>query len=249
MKLSIKEAAALCGVSLRTLRYYDQIGLVKPRRSAENGYRYYDREAMALLQQAVFYRELGLPLKEIAPLLHASPQTCSAALRAHRELLLLQKKRLEGLLSLVEQTIGGTTMTKPEVTARRLREVKQQYAQEARQRWGETPEWEAFSSRQATPQQEQAALEGAEAIFADFAALAAQGADPAQEAAQALTAKWREHISESYFPCSREVLAGLGKLYLADARFQQYLDGFGPGTARLMHDAIAVYSAQPEAED
>ncbi len=241
MKLSIKEAARLCGVSLRTLRYYDQIGLVKPQRSIQNGYRYYDEGSMALLQQVIFYRELGLSLKEIFPLLHASPQIRSTALQAHRELLLLEKKRLEGLLALVEQTLGGKIMNKQEVTARDLRAIKRQYAEEARQRWGETPAWEDFQSRENTPQQEETIQTGAEGIFAAFGALAGRKANPAEPETQALVVRWQEYICQNYFQCSKEALAGLGELYLEDLRFQRYLDGFGPGTAQLMHESIAIH--------
>ena len=104
MRLSIGEAAGLLCVSVRTLRYYDQIGLVKASQVGENGYRYYDRPAIALLQQALFYRELGLSLKEVGPLLQAPEETRAAALRAHRELLLLKREQLDGLLRLVDDT-------------------------------------------------------------------------------------------------------------------------------------------------
>ena len=97
MRLSIGEAADRLGVSVRTLRWYDEIGLVKPAAVGENGYRYYGREEMALLQQAVFYKELGLPLKEIKPLLQAPEDTRRRALLAHKELLKLKKQQLQQL--------------------------------------------------------------------------------------------------------------------------------------------------------
>ena len=105
MRLSIGEAADRLGVSVRTLRWYDEIGLVKPAAVGENGYRYYGREEMALLQQAVFYKELGLPLKEIKPLLQAPEDTRRRALLAHKELLKLKKQQLEGLLA-VSDAVG-----------------------------------------------------------------------------------------------------------------------------------------------
>lgn len=241
MEFSIGEAAALCGVSLRTLRYYDRIGLVKPSRTADSGYRFYDAQGIALLQQVIFYRSLGLSLKEIAPLLTAPEQTRAAALAAHRQLLLLERQRLDGLIRLVEQTIGGTLMTKPEVTQKDVNEAKARYAQEARQKWGNTPEWAAFSSKKLSPQQEEQARREREELFSAFAALAAEGAEAAAPPAQALVARWQDHISRCYYPCSRETLEGLGKLYQCDSRFTAFLDGFGPGTAKLMSDAIAVF--------
>ena len=111
MRLSIGEAADRLGVSVRTLRWYDEIGLVKPTQVGENGYRYYDREALALLQQAVFYKELGFSLKEITPLLQAPEEQRRRALEAHRSLLELKIQQLEGLVALVDDTLGGTPMT------------------------------------------------------------------------------------------------------------------------------------------
>ena len=108
MRLSIGEAAERLGVSVRTLRWYDEIGLVSPAEVGENGYRYYDREALALLQQAIFYRELGLSLKDIKPLLQAPEDTRRRALLAHRQLLELKKQQLEGLLALVPGCYFGT---------------------------------------------------------------------------------------------------------------------------------------------
>ena len=235
MRLSIGEAAGLLGVSVSTLRYYDQIGLVKASQVGENGYRYYDRPAIALLQQALFYRELGLSLKEVGPLLQAPEETRAAALRAHRELLLLKREQLDGLLRLVDDTLGGTAMTKPNVTQADIDAAKTAYAEEARARWGHTRAWK--ESQEKTPVPE--AMEQAEEIFAAFAAL--RGSDPAAPEVQALVKQWQDHITASHYTCTREILAGLGQMYVGDERFAAHLDSHGPGTARLMADAIAVY--------
>ena len=152
MRLSIGEAADRLGVSVRTLRWYDEIGLVSPTEVGENGYRYYDREAMALLQQAIFYKELGLPLKEIKPLLQAPETARRQALLAHRRLLELKKQQLEGLLQLVDDTLGGTTMTKPIITQADVEAAKTKYAKEAKERWGNTDAWKQSQGK--TPDME-----------------------------------------------------------------------------------------------
>ena len=124
MRYSIGQAAQMLGVSVRTLRHYDRIGLVKPALVGDNGYRYYDREELALLQQVLFYRELGFALKDIVPLLQAPENQRRQALESHRQLLQLKKQQLEGLLQLVDDTLGGTTMSKPKITQADIDAVK-----------------------------------------------------------------------------------------------------------------------------
>ncbi len=235
MRLSIGEAADRLGVSVRTLRWYDEIGLVKPAQVGENGYRYYDSPALALLQQVLFYRELGLPLKEIGSLLQAPDAARRKALLAHRQLLELKRQQLDGLLRLVDDTLGGTTMTKPKVTQADIDAAKTQYAREAKERWGHTEAWRESQNHPLTVSVQQQA----EDIFARFSAL--RGTDPTDAAVQALVKEWQDHISANHYPCSKEILAGLGQMYVGDARFTATLDRHGPGTANLMAAAIEIY--------
>ena len=236
MRLSIGEAAGLLCVSVRTLRYYDQIGLLKASQVGENGYRYYDRPAIALLQQALFYRELGLSLKEVGPLLKAPEETRAAALRAHRELLLLKREQLDGLLRLVDDTLGGTTMAKPKVTQADIDAAKTAYAEEARARWGHTRAWKESQEKAPVPE----AMERAEEIFAAFAAL--RGSDPAAPEVQALVKQWQDYITSGYYTCTKEILACLGQMYIGDARFTEHIDRYGAGTAAFMAAAIEIYT-------
>ena len=232
MKLSIGDAAQRLGVSVRTLRHYDEIGLVKPTQVGENGYRYYDREAMALLQQVLFYRELGLPLKEIGPLLQAPETQRRKALEAHRHLLELKKQQLEGLLQLVDDTLGGKTMQKPKITQADIDAAKEQYAAEAKERWGHTDAWKQSQGK--TPNAAKM-----DEIFQGFAALL--GTDPADRAVQAQVKTWQQFITDNLYPCTDEILAGLGQMYVCDERFTANLDKYGEGTAKLMSDAIKIY--------
>jgi len=232
MKLSIGEAAQRLGVSVRTLRHYDEIGLVSPAQVGENGYRYYDREALALLQQAIFYRELGLPLKEIKPLLQAPEETRRQALLSHRALLELKKQQLEGLLQLVDDTLGGRPMSKPIITQADVEAAKSKYAEEAKNRWGHTEAW-----RQAEGKTLDAA--GMEAVFRGFAALRDKA--PGDPEVQAQVKVWQDFITDNMYHCTKEILAGLGQMYVCDERFTQNLDKYGEGTAKLMSEAIAIY--------
>ena len=232
MKLSIGEAAQRLGVSVRTLRHYDEIGLVSPAQVGENGYRYYDREALALLQQAIFYRELGLPLKEIKPLLQAPEETRRQALLSHRALLELKKQQLEGLLQLVDDTLGGTPMRKPIITQADVEAAKTKYAEEAKNRWGHTEAWKQSQGK--TPD-----AAGMEAVFRGFAAL--RDKHPGDPEVQAQVAAWQQYITDNMYHCTKEILAGLGQMYVCDERFTQNLDKYGEGTAKLMSEAIAIY--------
>ena len=232
MRLSIGEAADRLGVSVRTLRWYDEIGLVKPTIVGENGYRYYDRQALALLQQAIFYKELGLSLKDIKPLLQAPEDTRRRALLAHKELLELKKQLLEGLLQLVDDTLGGKSMTKPIITQADLETAKTKYAQEAKNRWGNTDAWKQSQGK--TPDAGQM-----EDIFRGFAALREQG--PAHPDTQAQVKRWQQFICDNLYTCTDEILAGLGQMYVCDERFTENLDKYGEGTAKLMSDAISIY--------
>ena len=102
MRYSVSQAARLAGVSVRTLRWYDQIGLLKPTEVTPAGYRLYDGEAMAVLQQILFYRELDVPLEQIGRILSAPDHDRAEALRKHRTLLLMKRQRLDDMLRLVD---------------------------------------------------------------------------------------------------------------------------------------------------
>ena len=103
MRLSISQAAKIGGVSVRTLRYYDEIGLIHPAEVSPAGYRYYDEEALRVLAQVRFYRELELPLKEILSLFRHPDYDASQTLRDHRALLLLRRQRIDEQLRALEQ--------------------------------------------------------------------------------------------------------------------------------------------------
>lgn len=151
MLLSIGELAKLMGISVRTLRYYDAIGLLRPSAVTPAGYRSYDERAMETLQQILFFRELGFPLSEIGEILKHPEYDKRQALKRRRELLLLERARLDALLQIVENTLEGRAMKKAGVTAQQIQSRKREYAAEARERWGKTEayrEWEEKSRRQ-----------------------------------------------------------------------------------------------------
>ena len=239
MKLSVSEAARRAGVSVRTLRWYDEIGLLKPSETTQAGYRFYDETAMASLQQILLYRELDVPLEQIGLILSAPDNDRTEALQKHRTLLMMKRRRLDDMLRLVDETIGGITMydERPRPTQADWEAVKEQYAQEAAERWGNTEAFLESREKHAkyTPEQEAQISAEMEEIFRAFGACA----DPEGPEAQALVKRWQEHITRYHYDCTDGILACLGQMYANDPRFQESLDKYGPGTAQKMSAAIA----------
>ena len=123
-------------------------------------------------------------------------------------------------------------------------EQKAACAAEAKEKWGKTEQWQAYAEREASMTEEKYEQrdEGMREIFRAFAAIL--GCDPAGEEAQALVRRWHKFIEDNFYPCPKQVLAGLGQIYTGDERFRESLDEYGAGTAQLMGDAIAVYCGE-----
>lgn len=249
MLLSIGALSKLSGVSVRALHHYDQMGLLHPSKTAESGYRYYDDAEVERLWQILFYRELDFPLKEIAAILSSPEFDRTRALQEHRALLEQKRERLDGLISLISNTLKGdktNTMEqefKPFDTGE-IDAMREQFANEAKQRWGNTEAYRESVRREANRSKQDCAelTEKSGAIFAEFAGLV--GTDPKDTRVQALVQRWQSFISEYYYPCTNDILAGLGTMYLADERFTNNMDRYGAGTAKLISDGIAVYCSK-----
>ena len=242
MRYSIGSLSKLSGVSIRALHHYDKLGLLRPSEIAQSGYRYYDDAAVEKLWQILFFRELDFPLNEIAQILSSPAFDRDRALAEHRNLLMQKRERLDRLITLVSNAMKGETNMefKPFDTSE-IDSLRNQYAEEAKARWGETEAYRESAWRTAKYSAEDFARiqEQSNDLFREFAALV--GVDPSDERVQALVKRWQTLISESYYFCSDEILAGLGQMYVADERFTKNLDKFGSGTAQFMSDAIAVY--------
>ena len=245
MRLSVGETSRLFSISVRTLRYYDEIGLLKPSEIAPSGYRYYDDNAVETLQQIMFYKALRLPLDEIAAVLSNPAYDRRQALERHRELLLRERDRIDRLVALVGKTLNGedTEMDiKNNLEAyAELERTKEQYADEVKARWGNTDAYRESEKKHAgyTPEKELAIAAEAEELFKKFAAL--RGSAPDSTPVQELARLWQAHITEYHYTCTKEILSCLGQMYVADRRFTENIDRFGEGTAKLISDAIKVY--------
>jgi len=139
MKMHIREFAQLTGVSVRTLHYYDEIGLLKPSFVDEqNGYRFYDEHSLARMQEILFYRELDFPLRDIAAILSSPEYDKQTALTEQKQLLMLKKERLERLISALDSAMKGEAITMTAFDNREYEEKRSQYAKEAKEKWGGT---------------------------------------------------------------------------------------------------------------
>ena len=247
MRLSIGEMSNLTGISIRTLRYYDEIGLLKPSIVSEAGYRYYDDEAARRLEQILFYRELDFSLRDIERILSSPSYDRRAAMRQHRAMLLLKRRRLDELIRLTEENLEGeTTMALQQFNDTDIEKTRQAYAAEAEDKWGKTDAYEAYKRQTdayAKADWEMAQAEMDELVRAFAARL---DDDPAGDALQGLVEQWRQHITRRYYPCTKEILAGLGQMYVSDERFTKNLDRWGDGTASLISQAIGIYCLDKE---
>lgn len=240
MRWTIKEFADLCGVSVRTLHYYDAIGLLKPSYvDKQNGYRFYDEGSLARMQEILFYRELDFSLKSIGEILASPHYNKSQALAEQKRLLTLKKQRLERLIAAVELAEKGEIVMN--VWDNSEYEVaRSAYEAEARERWGNTAVYAECEQKGVDAD----ATAGLMAIFGEFAACKAAGNTPDSPAAQALVQTLQAYITAHFYTCTKEILSGLGQMYVGDDRFRQNIDRYGEGTAQYAADAMATYCAE-----
>ena len=237
---TVHEVEALTGVSVRTLRYYDQIGLLKPSALSDAGYRLYDDEALDRLQQILLYRELQFPLKDVARMLDSPAYDRSRALWHQAQLLTLKKERLEKLIELTRriQIMGGNTLDFSAFDSKKIDE----YSTLAREKWGGTAAYREFEEKHSARSREEELRTGADMmqIFADFGAL--QDRDPASAGVQALVQRLRDFITANYYDCTPQILSGLGAMYAAEGEMRDNIDRVGgPGTAVFAAEAVRIY--------
>ena len=238
--MTVNEVSRLTGVSIRTLHYYDQIGLLPAAGHTDSGYRLYDDTALERLQQILLFRELEFSLKDIQRILSNSAFDRERALEQQIELLKLKRQHIEDLIALAEktQTTGGTIM---DFTAFDTQKIKD-YATQAKQQWGATPEYKEFEQKTARKTEKEVSAMGGQLmeIIAAFGKM--QSMDPAAPAVQAQVKKLQDFISEHYYTCSKTILGQLGQLYTAGDAFTQNINAAGgPGTAEFASKAIEVY--------
>ena len=244
MKYQIKKFAKLTDVSVRTLHYYDETGLLKPAFVDEqNGYRFYDENSLERMQQILFYRELDFPLKDILKILSSPDYDRKKALEAQKELMILKKNRIEKLISALDDAVKGVKINMKVFDNSEFEEKREEYAREAKEKWGNTEAYSEFEKKTGSfsPDDIRSLAAGIDEVMAEFAECMKNGSAPDSAEAKDLVRKLQNYITETSYTCTDEILAGLGKMYTADERFRKNIDRHGEGTAQFISDAIDKY--------
>ena len=239
MKMQIKEFAEFTGVSVRTLHYYDEIGLLWPAEvDRETGYRFYDENSLLRMQEILFYRELDFSLKSIGEILSSPDYDKKRALNEQKHLLQLKKKRLERLIEAIDDAVKGEIVMK----AFDNRDFET-YKSEVQERWGKTDAYREHTEKTKNYSRDKwsGMIDDLNAIFGEFAVYMKNGAKPGDADAQTLVKSLQTHITENFYTCTKEILAGLGQMYVCDERFRNNIDKHADGTAAFASEAIAVY--------
>ena len=249
MVYTVKQLSDLAGVSVRTLHYYDEIDLLNPSWVGDNGYRYYEDDAVFHLQQILFFRELDLSLEEIKEIMEMPTFDMLPALEAHRGGLKSRISRLQKLIETIDSTIlhltGEMEMSEKQVFSGFSEEEERRYAKEARELYGAEAvnasykRWNSYTERQ----KEAIKAEGG-AIYMDLVAVMDNGA--ASPEVQQVIGRWRENIRHFYEPSPARI-RGLGQLYNDHPDFARNMRQFHPQLPEFLREAINIYCDRLEA--
>jgi len=243
---SIKQLADLAGVTVRTLHYYDEIGLLRPHRRSKKDYRYYSRYELLRLQQILFYQELDYSLKSIKRLLDDSDFDFEASLLSHQKSLKSKIRRIQNLLKTIDSTINQFNHPK-NMNDEQLYEgfaspeEGKKLTQEAQARWGDEVKKTNERIRKMGPQQWKKVKEEGEAIAQKLADLMGDFPVASKEVQNTIVAFHKN--MEHFYPVDKERLRGLGQLYITDDRFRAHYDKYKLGLADFIQQAIEVYCA------
>jgi DNA-binding transcriptional MerR regulator len=250
MEYTVQKLGSIAGVSTRTLRYYDEIGILKPARINSSGYRIYGQAEVDRLQQILFYRELGVSLESIKEIVTAPSFDGAKALREHRERLLEKREQLDALIQNVNKTIalteGRIQMSNKEkfegFKKKLIDDNEQKYGKEIREKYG-NDKVDASNAKvlNMTEEEHSQVTQLAEDVQETLALAFATG-NPAGELAQKAADLHKQWLSFYWKEYSKEAHAGLAQMYVDDERFTAYYDKAQPGTAEFLRDAIWIYT-------
>ncbi len=254
MEYTVQKLGEMAGISTRTLRYYDEIGILKPARINSSGYRIYGQTEVDRLQQILFYRELGLSLEGIKDIVTLSSFDGAKALREHRVKLLEKRAQLDSLIANVDKTIasreGGSTMSDKEkfkgFKKKMIDDNEKKYGKEIREKYGDDVVDKSNQKvKGMTEEQYEDVTKLANDVNETLAAAFKTG-DPAGELAQKAADLHRQWISYYWPTYTKEAHAGVAQMYVDDERFTAYYDKEQPGTAEFLRDAIFIYTGMKE---
>lgn len=251
MEYGINQLAKLSGVSARTLRYYDEIALLKPSRVSEAGYRFYGPDEIDLLQQILFYRERGLPLEKIRSILFDEDFDRLEAMKEHLRELKKQQEKISGLIKTVNATIASmkgeifmSDKEKFEVFKQEmLKGYENQYGKEAREKYGDE-EVNASVNRILSMSAEdyQRFQELEKEVLKSLKAAVAAGENPESETGRKIAVLHKEWLGYSWKEYTEQAHKGVVSTYLEDERFRKYYDREQEGCAKFLLDAVNFWS-------
>lgn len=252
MEYTVAKLSRLAGVSTRTLRYYDEIGILKPARINSSGYRIYGRSEVDRLQQIMFYRELGVSLEAIMAIMASDKFDKASALKEHHEKLLAKRNQLDILIRNVEKTIALTerriTMSDREkfegFKKNLIDENEKKYGSEIRERYGEDTINASNAKLMNMTEEEYGRFERLGQEVLDTLYEAQKTGDPKCELAQKAAELHKQWLSFTWNSYSKEAHAGLAQMYVDDERFTAYYDSKQPGAAAFLRDAVFIYTGK-----
>ncbi len=239
--MTVHEVSQLTGISIRTLQFYDQLGLLNPTERTGSGYRLYDDSALETLQQILLFRELEFPLKDIKSIIQRPDFDRDKALEQQIELLQVKKEHLDALIRLAKQIKKTGGKGNMDFTAFDTSKMDQ-YAAEAKKAWGSTEAYHEYEGKAKSrkPEDDAALAEQMMQVFAEIGQV--KDEDPASAPVQVLIRKLRDFITEHYYTCTDPIFLGLGKMYAAGGEMTQNIDRYGgEGTGVFANQAIHAF--------
>ena len=238
--MTVHEVSKIAGVSIRTLQYYDKIGLLRPSGYTDAGYRLYDDTDLERLQHILLFRELEFPLKDIRNIVENPDFDRSKALEQQIELLKLKKEHLDNLINFAIgiKLLGVKSMDFSVFDRSKLDE----YTRQAKAWWGNSPLYKEFENkaRNRTKEDDQMLAAQCLLIFKEFGEI--RNTDPASDGAQALVIRLQNFFTENFYNCTDEILSSLGKMYSGGGDFTKNIDEYGgEGTAVFVDKAIQIH--------
>lgn len=253
MAYTVKKLAQISGVSIRTLHWYDEVGLLKPAYHGANGYRYYEEEQLLTLQQILFFRELGFELKQIRRVLGRSDFDKMVALSSHRQMLKKNLEQTRKLIKTIDKTIehlkGNKKMKDKEIfDGFNISLVKKGKGHES---YSAAEEIVVRSVRNPTKNAEEVEKRGkafyentkktAHAIFRELVHCIEKGLPPSSSEVQHIIKK-HHAFTNQILDTTQEVYKALGQLYREHPEFRKQLDSFHSKLAEFIAEAIQVFA-------
>lgn len=252
MEYTVQRLGQIAGISTRTLRYYDEIGILRPARINSSGYRLYGKAQVDMLQQILFYRELDMTLANIKDIVTEPGFDIAKAMKEHREKLLIKRERLDLLILNIDRTIdsskGGIEMMDKEkfngFKQKLVDDNEKEYGDEIRGKYGDDAIEKSNNKVKGMTKFQMEEVQSLANEIIDTLAAAFKTGDPAGDLAQKVADLHKKWLCFYWDEYSKQAHAGLAQTYVDDERFTAYYDEKQPGTAVFLRDAILVYTGE-----